>query len=113
MNPYSFYSLSKAIYERRHTKARRLRAIARINRRDTTGVIAMNLKKALLHALEDKQVTLFEQKRKGDRKTDRHYTQVISAMDDLKRAKTHDTARSTKRRQQHQTQNDYVDHGDA
>ena len=61
----------------------------------------MNLKKALLHTLEDKQVTLFEQKRKGDRKTDRHYVQVISAMDDLKRQKKHDTSRRKKRRQQH------------
>ena len=61
----------------------------------------MNLKKALIHALEDKQVTLFEQKRKGDRKTDRHYAQLISTIDDLQRKKTHDTSRSKKRRQQH------------
>ena len=56
----------------------------------------MNLIKALLHALEDKQVTLFEQKRKGDRKTDRHYVQVISTVDDLTRQKTHETSRSKK-----------------
>lgn len=61
----------------------------------------MNLKKALLRLLEDKQVTLFEKKRKGDRRTDRHYAQVISAMDDLKRQKKHDTNRSKKRRQPH------------
>ena len=61
----------------------------------------MNLKKALKHALEEKQVSLFERKRKGDRKTDRHYVQVISAMDDLKRQKKHDTSRRKKRRQQH------------
>lgn len=61
----------------------------------------MHLKKALLHLLEEKQVTLFEKKRQGDRKTDRHYAQVISAIDDLKRQKKHATSRSKKRRQQH------------
>ena len=61
----------------------------------------MNLKKALLNTLEYKQVSLFEQKRKGDRKTDRHYAQLLSAMDDLKRQKTHDANRRQKRRQQH------------
>lgn len=61
----------------------------------------MNLKHALLQALEDKQVTLFEKKRKGDRQTDRHYAQVISAMDDLKRQKTNDTNRRKKSRQTH------------
>ena len=61
----------------------------------------MNLKQALLHALEEKQVTLFEKKKKGDRKTDRHYAQLLSAMDDLKRKTTHDTNRRKKRRQQH------------
>ena len=58
----------------------------------------MNLKKALLHALEGIQVTLFERKRKGDRKTDRHYVQVVSTIDDLQRPKKHDTTRSEKRR---------------
>lgn len=61
----------------------------------------MNLKKTLLHALEDKQVTLFETKKRGDRKTDRHYAQLISAMDELKRKATHETNRRKKRRQQH------------
>ena len=58
----------------------------------------MNLKKALQHALEEKQVSLFERKRKGDRKTDRHYVQVISTIDDLKRTKTNDTTRRKKSR---------------
>ena len=56
----------------------------------------MNLKKALQHALEEKQVRLFEQKRKGDRKTDRHYVQVTSTIDDLTRKQKHDTSRSKK-----------------
>lgn len=64
----------------------------------------MNLKKALLHALEDKQVRLFEQKKRGDRKTDRHYAQVISAMDDLTRKKPNDTKRNKKRRQTNSNQ---------
>ena len=59
----------------------------------------MNLTKALLNMLEDKQVTLFEKKHKGDRKTDRHYVQVISTIDDLTRKKPHDTNRRKKRRQ--------------
>ena len=63
----------------------------------------MNLKKALLHALEDKQVRLFEQKQRGDRKTDRHYVQVISTIDDLTRKKTHDTNRRKKRRTTRET----------
>lgn len=58
----------------------------------------MGLKRALLNALEEKQITLFEKKKRGDRKTDRHYAQVISAMDDLKRQKTHDTSRRKKSR---------------
>lgn len=62
----------------------------------------MNLKKALLNMLADKQISLFEKKQRGDRKTDRHYVQVISTIDDLQRAKKHDTARSKKRRQTHQ-----------
>ena len=61
----------------------------------------MNLKKALLNTLEDKQVSLFEKKQRGDRKTDRHYVQVISTIDDLARQKKHATSRSKKRRQQH------------
>lgn len=61
----------------------------------------MNLKKALLNTLEDKQVRLFEQKKQGDRKTDRHYVQVTSTIDELKRQKKHDTNRRKKRRQQH------------
>lgn len=56
----------------------------------------MNIKKALLHALEEKQIALFEKKRKGDRKADRHYVQVISTIDDLTRQKTHETSRSKK-----------------
>ena len=59
----------------------------------------MNLRKALLNTLEEKQVRLFEQKRKGDRKTDRHYVQVVSTINDLKRTKTHDTSRRKKSRQ--------------
>lgn len=59
----------------------------------------MNLRKALKLALEEKQVSLFERKRKGDRKTDRHYVQVISTIDDLTRKKPHDTNRRKKRRQ--------------
>ena len=58
----------------------------------------MNLKKALLSALEEKQLTLFEKKKRGDRNTDRHYAQVISAMDDLQRQKKHDTSRRKKSR---------------
>lgn len=58
----------------------------------------MNLKKALLNMLTEKQVRLFEQKRKGDRKTDRHYAQIVSAIDDLKRKKTNDKNRRKKRR---------------
>ena len=61
----------------------------------------MNLKKALLNTLEEKQVRLFETKKRGDRKTDRHYVQVVSTIDELKRKKTHDTTRSKKRRQPH------------
>ena len=61
----------------------------------------MNLKKALLNTLEDKQVRLFETKKRGDRKTDRHYVQVVSTIDELKRQQTHDTSRNKKRRQQH------------
>ena len=61
----------------------------------------MNIKKALQHALEEKQVSLFERKRKGDRKTDRHYVQVTSTIDELTRKQTHDTGRGKKRRQQH------------
>lgn len=56
----------------------------------------MNLIKALLHALEEKQIALFEKKRKGDRATDRHYAQLLSTMDDLTRQKTHETSRSKK-----------------
>ena len=59
----------------------------------------MGLKRALVNALEEKQVSLFERKRKGDRKTDRYYVQVVSTLDDLTRPKKHDTARSKKRRQ--------------
>ena len=59
----------------------------------------MNIKKALKHALEAKQVSLFEKKKRGDRKTDRHYVQVVSTIDDLTRTKKHDTSRSKKRRQ--------------
>ena len=62
----------------------------------------MNLIKALLHALEEKQIALFEKKRKGDRATDRHYAQLLSTMDDLTRKKPHDTNRRKKRRQTHQ-----------
>ena len=61
--------------------------------------MGLNLKKALKHALEEKQISLFERKRKGDRKTDRHYVQVISTLDDLTRSKKHDTSRRKKRRQ--------------
>ena len=61
----------------------------------------MNIKKALQHALEEKQVSLFERKRKGDRKTDRHYVQVTSTIDELQRTKTHDTTRRKNRRQTH------------
>ena len=62
----------------------------------------MNIKNALKHALVEKQVSLFEQKRKGDRKTDRHYVQVVSTIDELTRQKKHDTSRSKKRRATHQ-----------
>ena len=61
----------------------------------------MGLKRALVNALEEKQVTLFEKKKKGDRKTDRHYVQVVSTLDELTRKQTHDTSRRKKRRQQH------------
>ena len=61
----------------------------------------MNIKKALLSMLAEKQVSLFERKKRGDRKTDRHYVQVISTLDDLTRSKKHDTSRSKKRRQTH------------
>lgn len=61
----------------------------------------MNIKKALQHALEEKQVSLFEKKTRGDRKTDRHYVQVISTIDELTRQTKHATSRSKKRRQQH------------
>lgn len=61
----------------------------------------MGLKRALLNTLEEKQVSLFERKRKGDRKTDRHYVQVTSTIDELTRKKAHDTKRSKKRRQTH------------
>lgn len=64
--------------------------------------MGVNVKKALKHALEEKQVSLFERKRKGDRKTDRHYVQIVSTLDDLlTRPKKHDTSRRKKRRQQH------------
>ena len=65
----------------------------------------MNIKKALLHALTEKQVRLFELRTQGDRKTDRHYAQLISTIDDLKRTKKHDTSRSKKRCQTHSTKN--------
>ena len=58
----------------------------------------MGLKTALLNALEEKQVRLFEQKQRGDRKTDRHYVQVVSTIDELKRKTTHDTTRRKNRR---------------
>ena len=61
----------------------------------------MNIKKALKHALEEKQVSLFEKKKRGDRKTDRHYVQVVSTIDDLTRTKKHDTTRRKNRRQTH------------
>ena len=61
----------------------------------------MNIKKALQHALEEKQVDLFEKKQRGDRKTDRHYVQIVSTLDELTRTKKHDTSRRKKRRQQH------------
>ena len=62
----------------------------------------MGLKKALLNMLADKQVSLFEKKQRGDRKTDRHYVQIISTIDDLiSRKKTHDTSRRKKSRQTH------------
>lgn len=59
----------------------------------------MNIKKALLHALTEKQVRLFESRTQGDRKTDRHYAQLIATIDDLTRKKTHDTTRRKNRRQ--------------
>lgn len=59
----------------------------------------MNIKKALLTTLEEKQIRLFEQKQRGDRKTDRYYVQIISTVDELKRKKTHDTTRRKNRRQ--------------
>ena len=62
----------------------------------------MGLKRALVNALEEKQVRLFEQKRKGDRITDRHYAQIVSAIDELTRQKKHDANRNKKRRQTHQ-----------
>ena len=62
----------------------------------------MNLKKALKNALEEKQVSLFERKKRGDRKADRHYVQIVSTLDELTRQKKHDTSRSKKRRQTHQ-----------
>ena len=58
----------------------------------------MGLKRALVNALEEKQVTLFERKKKGDRKTDRHYVQIVSTIDELTRKKTHDTSRRKNRR---------------
>ena len=61
----------------------------------------MGLKRALVNALEERQVTLFEKKKKGDRKTDRHYVQIVSTLDELTRTKKHDTSRRKKRRQQH------------
>lgn len=59
--------------------------------------MGLNLKKALKRALEEKQVSLFEKKQRGDRNTDRHYVQVISTIDDLTRKQTHDTTRRKKR----------------
>lgn len=60
----------------------------------------MNIKKALLDTLTEKQVRLFEQKQRGDRKTDRHYVQVVSTIDDLRRKQTHDTTRRKQRRKE-------------
>ena len=57
----------------------------------------------LKHALQEKQVELFEKKRKGDRKTDRQYVQVVSTIDELTRKKAHDTSRRKKSRQTHPT----------
>ena len=65
--------------------------------------MGVSVKKALKHALEEKQVSLFERKRKGDRKTDRHYVQVVSTIDELTRPKKHDTSRRKKSRQTHST----------
>lgn len=61
--------------------------------------MGINLKNALKHVLEEKQVSLFEKKKRGDRKTDRHYVQVVSTIDELKRTKKHDTTRRKNRRQ--------------
>ena len=58
--------------------------------------LLMNLKKALLNTLEEKQVRLFETKKRGDRKTDRHYAQIVSTIDELKRTKQHGKKRSKK-----------------
>jgi hypothetical protein len=69
----------------------------------------MGLKRALINALTEKQVRLFEQKTRGDRKTDRHYVQVVSTIDDLTRKKTNDTKRSQQSRQQHKTKTDSTD----
>lgn len=63
----------------------------------------MGLKRAVVNALEEKQITLFEKKKKGDRKTDRHYVQIVSTIDELTRKQTHDTSRRKKSRQTHST----------
>ena len=48
----------------------------------------MNLRKMLLGHLEEKQVTAFEsRKKRGSRLADRRYTQLIDAIDDLKKPK--------------------------
>ena len=48
----------------------------------------MNLRKMLLGHLEEKQVTAFESRTKrGSRLADRRYTQLIDAIDDLKKPK--------------------------
>ena len=48
----------------------------------------MNLRKMLLGNLEEKQVAAFEsRKKRGSRLADRRYTQLIDAIDELKKPK--------------------------
>ena len=48
----------------------------------------MNLRKMLLGNLEEKQVKAFEsRKKRGSRIADRRYTQLIDAIDELKKPK--------------------------
>jgi hypothetical protein len=42
-----------------------------------------HIKREVTKALDEKLLRLFERKKRGDRKTDRHYVQVLQTRDEL------------------------------